>query len=80
MGFLRTSTAEYQCNLKVATAFKEYDSDFYRNAFDEPKSVRCGVRCSPCVVQAIPFIGAARSQLSGEFRGVLSISKLMQSP
>jgi hypothetical protein len=31
------------------------------------------------VVQGIPFIGAAQSQLSGEFRGVLSTGKLMQN-
>jgi hypothetical protein len=31
-------------------------------------------------VQGTPFIDAARSQLSGEFRGVLSTGKLMQNP
>jgi hypothetical protein len=61
VGLPRTSAAECQWNLKAAPNLKEHDNVVYRNAFAEPKSGRCDVRCSLCVVQRIPFIGEARS-------------------
>jgi hypothetical protein len=76
----RTSAAECHWNLKAAPNFKQRDNVFYRNTFDEPKSGRCNVHCSLCAVERIRFIGAARSQLSREFRGVLSTDTLTQNP
>ena len=76
----RTSAAECDGNLKAAANFKQRHNVVYRNAFDEPKPGRCNVNCSLCVVQGIRLIGAARSQLARELRGVFATGKLMQNP
>jgi hypothetical protein len=61
----------------VPLAFKKYDNVVYRNASAEANSGRRHVRCYRPAVLGILFIGLARSQLAGEFRGVLSTSKFV---
>jgi transposase len=56
------------------------DNLIYRNAFDEPKPSRRNVNRPLSVIKRIGLIGAARSELARELRGVLSTGKLMQNP
>ena len=76
----RTSGAKCGGNLEAAADFKHRDNVLYRNAFDEPKSGRCDIHGSLRVVERIRLIGAARSQLSRELRGVLSMGKFDAEP
>ena len=66
-------------NLKAAADFKHRDYVIDRNAFDQPKSGRCNIDGALSVVERIGFIGAARSQRSGQLRGILFVGKLVQT-
>jgi hypothetical protein len=78
--FPRTKGAEYGWNLEATANFMQRDNFVHRHVFDEQESGRCDINGSLRVVERIGFIGAARSELARDLRGVVAMGKFIENP